>query len=72
MKAKVLVSFYPQESGFAVHRIYFEPHFKQAELDFKLLVDESSSMKQWELQDVDIYNWESVKAEIIKVNTTFR
>lgn len=54
-KAKVLISFYGQESGFTTHRIYFEQDFDQAQKDLDL-VNENGLGKTWDLRDCEIYN----------------
>lgn len=63
MIAKVLVSYYRQESGHTVHRIYLEPDFDQAEKDLRLLKNEASSIKEWELEDAEIYRGHESKPE---------
>lgn len=66
MKAKVLISYYRGEGGHTIHRIYLEPHFDQAEADLKMIQDDGSSSKEWELQETEIYAWSSVKVDIIR------
>ena len=64
MIAKVLVSYYPQESGHTVHRIYLEPDFDQADKDLRLLKNEASSIKEWELEETEIYGAHALKNEV--------
>ena len=66
MKAKVLVSFYKNEGGHTIHRVYLEPHFEQAEADLKMIQSDGSSSKEWELQETEIYAWSSVKVDVIR------
>ena len=66
MKAKVLVSYYRGEGGHTIHRIYLEPHFDQAEADLKMMQNDGSSSKEWELQETEIYACSSVKVDIIR------
>jgi hypothetical protein len=57
MKAKVLVSYYRGEGGHTVHRVYLEPHFEQAEADLKMIKDDGSSSKEWQLLETEVYAW---------------
>jgi hypothetical protein len=65
MKAKVLVSYYRGEGGHTIHRVYLEPHFVQAEADLKMIQDDGSSSKQWELLETGVYAWYDVKVDVI-------
>jgi len=55
MKAQVLVSYYRGEREYAIHRVYLEPHFEQAEVDSKMIQEDYSSSKDWRLLETDGY-----------------
>ena len=54
-KAKVLISHYSGEKGFYAHRVYTEPHYKQADLDLKMIMDIDPCGKEVELFECEIY-----------------
>ena len=66
MKAKVLISYYRGEGGHTVHRVYLEPHYEQAEADLKMIQDDGSSSKEWQLLETDVYAWSDVKVDVIR------
>jgi len=55
MKAKVLISYYSQESGHQTHRVYLEKDYPQAEKDLKLISDADQLGKNWELSECELF-----------------
>lgn len=55
MKAKVLISSYPQESGYKTHRVYLEKDYEQAEKDLSLIVDADQCGKDWKLSECELF-----------------
>ena len=55
MKAKVLVSYYSQESGHETHRVYLEKDYSQAEKDLQLISDADQLGKKWELSECELF-----------------
>jgi hypothetical protein len=68
MKAKLLISFYRNEGGHKVHRVYLEPNFEQAQQDLEMIQDADSLGKDWELQECDVYNWKDIETNIVREN----
>ena len=55
MKAKVLVCYYSDRSGYDVVRIYLEKFFDQAKADFDMMRKYASDSRTWVLiENVDI------------------
>ena len=65
MTAKVLCSFYPQESGFKVHRVYLESNFKQGEADLDLMI-ESNNYKVWVLRKAEVFGVADIEPTPVK------
>lgn len=55
-KAQALISFYKNEGGHKIHRVYLEQHFVQAKKDLQMILDAEGLSKDWELQECEIYN----------------
>jgi hypothetical protein len=67
MKVKVLVSYYPLESGFTLVRTYLEKDFEQADKDYKMMCEYASDSRSWKLEDVELF--EGTPSTVLTKNT---
>jgi len=56
MKAKVLIGYYPGESGFRIARVYLEKDFDQADKDLEMMQEHASDTKTWKLEETELFN----------------
>ena len=55
MKAKILIFYYPGESGFKIARSYLEKDFDEAQKDFEMMQEYASDSKTWKLVETEVF-----------------
>lgn len=56
MKAKVLIKYYPGESGHKALRVYLEPAFDQAEKDLEL-IQQAGALDTFHIQECEVFDY---------------